>query len=182
MWGDLIIMKSKLKIALSFLVIAVILTSCSGNQLDVENILSFTEVVNQLDTPEKLLEYMKDNFTEAWHEGHISYSPEVFFNIKEGGCKELATFGSYVLEQHGYEVKIMLVELSGELKGQHALTYFRDKDDTLKYITNNMCNIEIIKVESVEEILACETERLGCEITKYGFVPAGSTYVWVDGL
>ncbi|GAI23780.1 unnamed protein product, partial [marine sediment metagenome] len=34
----------------------------------------------------------------------------------------------------------------------------------------------------VEEILVCETERLGCEITEYGFVPAGSTYVWVDGL
>jgi len=55
-----------------------------------------------------------------------------------------------------------------------------DKEPSLD--TNNMCNIEIIKVESVEEILACETERLGCEITKYGFVPAGSTYVWVDGL
>jgi len=175
-------MKRKLKIVLSFLAIVAILTSCSGTQLDVENILSFAEVVNQLDTPEKLLDYMKDNFTEAWHEGHISYSPEEFFNIKEGDCKDLATFGSYVLEQHGYEVQIMCVKLSGELKGQHALTYFRDKDDKLKYITNNMCNIEIIEVESVKEILARETERLGCEITKYGFVPAGSTYVWVDGL
>ena len=175
-------MKRKLKIVLSFLAIVAILTSCSGTQLDLDNILSFAEVVNQLNTPEKLLEYMRDNFTEAWHEGHISYSPEVFFNIKEGGCKELATFGSYVLDQHEYEVKIMLVKLSGELKGQHALTYFRDKDDTLKYITNNIYNIEIIKVESDEEILACETERLGCEITEYGFVPAGSTYVWVDGL
>ena len=175
-------MQNKLIILLCFLVIAVILASCSGIQLDVEYSLTFSEVVNQLDTPEKLLEYMKDNFTEAWHEGHISYSPEVFFNIKEGDCKDLATFGSYVLYQHGYEVKIMCVKLSGELIGQHALTYFRDKDDKLKYITNNMRNIEIIEVESVEEILACETERLGCEITEYGFVPAGSTYVWVDGL
>ncbi len=144
--------------------------------------LIFSEVVHQLDTPEKLLEYMKDNFTEAWHEGHISYSPEVFFNIKEGGCKELATFGSYVLEQHGYEVKIMLVKLSGELIGQHSLTLFRDKDGKLKYITNNMKYIEIIEVESVEDVLVRETKRLGCDITKYGFVPAGSTYVWVDGL
>ena len=182
MWGDLIIMKNKLIILLSFLVIVAILTSCIENQLDVEYSEIFSEVVNQLDTPEKLLEYMRDNFTEAWHEGHISYSPEVFFDIKEGGCKELATFGSYVLDQHGYEVKIMCVKLSGELVGQHSLTLFRDKDDKLKYITNNMCNIEIIEVESVEEVLACETERLGCEITKYGFVPAGSTYVWVDGL
>jgi hypothetical protein len=45
-----------------------------------------------------------------------------------------------------------------------------------------MCNIEIIEVESVEEILAREKERLGCEITKYGFVSPGSTYVWVDDL
>ena len=175
-------MKYRLNILFIFIFITFILTSCSGIQLDVEYSSVFSELVNQLDTPEKLVAYMRDNFTEAWHEGHISYSPEVFFNIKEGGCKELATFGSYVLEQHGYEVKIMLIKLSGELKGQHALTYFRDKDDTLKYITNNMCNIEIIKVESVEEILAFETERLGCKITEYGFVPAGSTYVWVDYL
>lgn len=182
MWGDLIIMKSKLKIALSFLVISVILTSCSGTQLDLENVLSFTEVVNKLDTPEKLLAYMKENFKYKYHEGHISYSPEEFFYIKEGGCKELATFGSYVLEQHGYEVKIMLLKLSGELVGQHAVTLFRDKDDKLKYITNNMKYIEIIEVESVEDVLVRETERLGCDITKYGFVPAGSTYVWVDDL
>ena len=175
-------MKGKLNVLFIFIFITIILTSCIENQLNIEYSLIFSEVVNQLDTPEKLLEYMKDNFTGAYHEGHISYPPEEFFNIKEGDCKDLATFGSYVLDQHGYEVKIMCVKLSGELKGQHALTYFRDKDDTLKYITNNMCNIEIIKVESVEEILACETERLGCEITKYGFVPAGSTYVWVDNL
>lgn len=175
-------MKGKLNVLFIFIFITIILTSCIENQLNIEYSLIFSEVVNQLDTPEKLLEYMKDNFTGAYHEGHISYSPEEFFNIKEGDCKDLATFGSYVLDQHGYEVKIMCVKLSGELKGQHALTYFRDKDDTLKYITNNMCNIEIIKVESVEEILVCETERLGCEITKYGFVPAGSTYVWVDNL
>jgi hypothetical protein len=37
-------------------------------------------------------------------------------------------------------------------------------------------------VESVEDVLVRETERLGCDITKYGFVPAGSTYVWVDYL
>jgi hypothetical protein len=175
-------MKRKLKIVLSFLAIVAILTSCSGIQLDTEYSLVFSELVIQLDTPEKLVTYMRDNFTEVWHEGHISYSPEVFFSIKEGGCKELATFGSYVLDQHGYEVKIMCIKLSGELIGQHALTYFRDKNDKLKYITNNMCNIEIIEVESVEKILASETERLCCEITKYGFVAAGSTYVWVDGL
>ena len=122
-------MKRKLKIVLSFLAIVAILTSCSGIQLDVEYSEMFSEVVNQLNTPEKLLEYMRDNFTEAWHEGHISYSPEVFFNIKEGGCKELATFGSYVLDQHGYEVKIMCVKLSGELIGQHALTYFITTED-----------------------------------------------------
>ena len=75
-------MKRILKIVLSFLAIVAILTSCSGIQLDIEYSLVFSELVNQLDTPEKLVAYMRDNFTEAWHEGHISYSPEVFFNIK----------------------------------------------------------------------------------------------------
>ncbi|MCK4730528.1 MAG: hypothetical protein KAT28_04365 [Candidatus Aenigmarchaeota archaeon] len=144
--------------------------------------LNFTETVNKLDTPEKLLVYMKNNFKFRSYEGHISYSPEEFFHLKEGDCKNLATFGSYALKQHGYEVKIMCLKLSGELKGQHAITLFHDKDGNLKYITNNAKNLELIKVKSLDDILDRESERLGCQITEYGFVPAGSAYVWVDNL
>lgn len=154
----------------------------SETQLDVENISNFTEVVNKLDTPEELLAYMKENFKFKFHEGHISYLPEEFFYKKEGDCKDLATFGSYVLKQHGYDVKIMCLKLSGELKGQHVITLFYDKDRKLKYITNNARNLELIKAESLDEIIAQESKRLGCEITKYGFIPAGSTYAWVDNL
>ena len=152
------------------------------NRLDVKNISNFTEVVNRLDTPEKLLTYMKENFKFKYYEGHISYPSEEFFHIKEGDCKNLATFGSYILKQHGYDVKIMCLKLSGDLKGQHAVTLFQDKDGKLKYITNNVKNLELIEVKSLDDILARESERLDCKITKYGFVPAGSTYVWIDNL
>ncbi|MCK4781745.1 hypothetical protein KAS79_02335 [Candidatus Parcubacteria bacterium] len=143
---------------------------------------NFEKVVSELDTPKKLLDYIKKNFKWRDCEGHISFPPEEFFYIKEGDCKNLATFGSYVLEQHGYDVKIMCLKLSGEMKGQHAATVFRDKDNKLKYITNNAKDIELIEVESFDDILIRESERIGCKITKYGFVPAGSTYVWVDEL
>ena len=158
------------------------ISKSSETQLDVANISNFTEVVNKLDTPEKLLAYMKENFKFKFHEGHISYLPEEFFHKKEGDCKDLAKFGSYVLKQHGYDVKIMCLKLSGELKGQHVITLFYDKDRKLKYITNNAKNLELIKAESLDEILSQESKRLGCEITKYGFIPAGSTYAWVDNL
>jgi hypothetical protein len=143
---------------------------------------NFVTIVSELDTPEKLLAYINENFQWKSYEGHISYLPEEFFYIKKGDCKNLATFGSYVLGQHGYDVKIMCLKLSGKLKGQHAVTVFRDKDGKLKYITNNMKNLELIEVKSLNDILVRESERLGCKITKYGFVPAGSTYVWVDNL
>ena len=154
----------------------------SETQLDVGTISNFSEVVNKLDTPEKLLAYMKENFKFKSHDGHISYPPEEFFRKKEGDCKDLATFGSYVLKQHGYDVKIMCLKFSGELKGQHAITLFYDKDRKLKYITNNAKNLELIEVESLDEILAQENKRLDCKITKYGFVSAGNTYIWVDNL
>ena len=143
---------------------------------------NFEKVVSELTTPEKLLDYIKKNFKWKDCEGHISFTPEEFFYLEEGDCKNLATFGSYVLEQHGYDVKIMCLKLSGELKGQHAITVFRGKGNELKYITNNIKDIELIEVESFDDILIRESERIGCEITKYGFVPAGSTYVWIDGL
>jgi hypothetical protein len=184
-------MGTKLKIGLgvSVVIVALILinlpediSKSNKTQLDVENISNFTEAVNKLDTPEKLVNYMRENFKSKFREGHISYLPVEFFHIKEGDCKDLATFGSYVLNQHGYDVKIMCLKLSGELEGQHAVTVFRDKSGKLKYITNNAKDIELIEVKSLDDILIRESKRLGCEITRYGFVPAGSTYVWVDNL
>ena len=154
----------------------------AGSSLDLTNNLSFTEVVHELDTPEKLSEYMRENFRYKYTEGHISYPPEEFFYIKEGNCKDLATFGSYVLKQHGYNVKIMCLKMSGDLIGQHAITLIDENGGNLTYITNNAINNQLFTAESLDEILAQESKRLGCEITRYGFVDAGSTYVWVDYL
>jgi hypothetical protein len=70
----------------------------------------------------------------------------------------------------------MCLNLSGGCIGQHAITLINDTNDGFKYISND----KLKTVESLDEILVKESEWIDCEITEYGFVPAGSSYVWVD--
>jgi hypothetical protein len=39
------------------------------------------------------------------HGGCISYWPDVFYQKRQGNCKDYSTFASYVLAQHGYEAQ-----------------------------------------------------------------------------
>jgi len=135
------------------------------------NCRNFTAVVEQLTTPEKTLEYMGDTFIFTNHEpGLTSYTPEDFFRIKKGDCKDYATFFSYVIAQHGYYAEIVSVKYSHI---GHVVTIFRDDDGQMKYQSSDKMN-GFRNVSSLDDLLLQEKTRLHEGIVRYKVLPPGS--------
>ena len=63
------------------------------------------EVVKHLDTPEKLSEFLLKHIEFSDHGGCISYWPDIFYQKRQGNCKDFATFASYVLGKNGYKAQ-----------------------------------------------------------------------------
>jgi hypothetical protein len=133
---------------------------------------NFTAVVGQLDTPEKVLQYMRDTFIFTLHyPGLVSYTPEEFFRIRKGDCKDYATFFSYVIAQHGYYAEIVSIKYSGS---GHSVTLFRDDDGQLKYQSSDKMN-GFRNVSSLEDLLKKEEYRNNAgPVVRYKVLPPGS--------
>jgi len=176
-----------------FLVLAIFLTGCSGGRIVTPATETeagdFQEVVNLLDTPEKLVDYMAKNFkhyVEVYGEPPDEYNPylpEDFFYIRVGNCEDFSAFSSYVLDQHGYNVFLLYYMLlsheNGDIYG-HTISVFYNEDGKLKYITNvGGPNMETLfsmfgPFDTIEQIIAREEMRMGGQIFLYGFPYRGS--------
>ena len=136
---------------------------------------NFTSVVASLDTLKKASQYTDAIFTFTYHDGCKSYTPEEFFRLKNGDCKDYATFLSYVLAQHGYDAKIVAFKYfkDGKRNG-HVVTLVTDKDGAMYYLTTP--DISTTRsITSVDNLLQKECARLGVtQIANYTIVPAGS--------
>ncbi len=186
-------MKKKCFFVILFLVLAIFLPGCSGGGIVTPATETeegdFQEVVNLLDTPEKLVDYMAKNFkhyVEVYGEpldGYNPYLPEDFFYIRVGNCEDFSAFSSYVLDQHGYNVFLLyymgLSHESGDIYG-HTISVFYNEDGKLKYITNlgsanggTLFNI-FGSFDTIEQVIAREEARTGWQIFLHGFTYLGS--------
>jgi len=186
-------MKRKYYFVILFLVLALFLSGCCGGGIVTAATETeegdFQEVVNLLNTPEKLVEYMSRNFkhyVEVYGEPpgeYNPYLPEDFFHIRVGNCEDFSAFSSYVLDQHGYNVFLLyymaLSHENGNIYG-HTVSVFHNEDGKLKYITNvggpNMETLFSVfgPFDTIEQIIAREEVRIGGQVFLYGFTYLGS--------
>ena len=186
-------MNKKYFFVIFFLVLAIFLTGCSSGGIVTPATETeagdFQEVVNLLDTPEKLVDYMAKNFkhyVEVYGEpldGYNPYLPEDFFYIRVGNCEDFSAFSSYVLDQHGYNVFLLYYKFlsheNGDIYG-HTVSVFYNEDGKLKYITNvGGPNMETLfnmfgPFDTIEQIIAREEVRTGWQVYLYGFTYLGS--------
>lgn len=145
--------------------------------LDLLDSKNFSYVVENLDSPMKAAQYIEAKYT---YEVHLntdctSYSPEEFFQVMIGDCSDVATFLSYVLAQHGYDAKVVIMSYYRDGKHEgHVVTLFTDTDGRMKYATTPDTTI-FREVSSVDDLLTKECSRLGVPtIAKYAVYPAGS--------
>lgn len=66
----------------------------------------FLACITELDTPQKISDYMLRNFT---YEAHDFYAPDPYTLWKTGlgDCNDFACFGVFVADYHGYETFII---------------------------------------------------------------------------
>jgi hypothetical protein len=156
-----------------------VISSPQVNQV-VTDTNSFSSVVNSLDTPAKAAQYTQAHYTFVWHDGCVSYPPEEFFRLEQGDCKDVATFLSYIIAQHGYDAKIISFKYYKDgIEMGHVLTLFTDLDGKMKYST--IPDVTVLReVTSINDLLAKECQRLGVpKIAEYKVYPAGSLDVCV---
>lgn len=72
------------------------------NFFTVPDDLEFLAVVEKLDTPEKISDYMVNNFEYEVYD-FTAQSPYELFLSQRGDCDEFAKFGVFIADYHGYE-------------------------------------------------------------------------------
>jgi hypothetical protein len=135
-----------------FLMLTVLLSGCS--LLNLSNVvlpddINFINTVKELDTPEKICSYMKDNFV---------YKPNVFSNLEpyqlwlnqEGDCNDFAAFAMFVANYHNYTTYLIHIHFKGMLF-THVLAVYVENG---KYTYSNNKAYYPIGVSSFYEIVS----------------------------
>ena len=122
----------------------------------------FLAVIESLDTPHKIVNYMEENFTSKIHP-HYAPNPYIFWQLKEGDCNDFATFATFVAHYHGYEVYQIVVKASYSAPYSHVLGVFME--DGYSYSDN--CIYNDIHAETFEEIVNHHIKTWG--VTLYGY-------------
>jgi len=86
------------------IVVLMFLTGCSLynlNYFTMPNDADFLALIKELDTPEKIGNYMEDNFIYEFHNLY-ALDPYTLWKVKKGDCNEFVTFGTFIANYHGY--------------------------------------------------------------------------------
>jgi len=112
------------KIAL--LIIALILLSGCGiynlSNFVLPDDLEFLAVVESLNTPEKISEYMQENF-EYKYQPLKALSPYQLWKSKYGDCNDMACFGHWVANYHGIETYQIEIKLKNSFETHWLAVY-----------------------------------------------------------
>jgi len=139
------------KLLIIGLLLMVLLTGCGTFNLFpwvIPDDLEFITVVAELDTPQKICDYLKDNFTFTVHYLYAP-SPYCFWLAKEGDCNDFADFGRFVAHQHGYETYKLMISFKYTIIG-HAMTiYVQDG----KYDYQNVKRLYTIQADTFREVM-----------------------------
>lgn len=107
----------------------------------------FIAIVASLDTPQKICDYLEENFTFKLSL-YYAPSPYVFWLEKEGDCNDFADFGMWVANQNGWETYSVIIYFGGF--SSHALTIY--VEDSL-YNYQNVKKYKTIQVNTFREVV-----------------------------
>ena len=110
--------------------------------------LEFITVVAELDTPQKICDYLRDNFTYT-EPCLYSPSPYDFWLAKEGDCNDFADFGRFVAHQHGYETYKLLICFKYTIISHIMTIYVQDG----KYDYQNIKRLYTLQADSFREVM-----------------------------
>jgi len=87
------------------IIILILLTGCSGiynlNIFILPDDIGFMALIEELDIPEKICQYMADNFTREQHDYPLT--PYQLYITRKGDCDDFSNFAIFIANYHGYE-------------------------------------------------------------------------------
>jgi len=152
------------KIILCLLMIC-LLTGCGSGLYNLNNFvlpddIEFLIVIEEIYTPEKIGNYMLENFTYEAH-NFTAQSPYELFLSKKGDCDEFAKFGVFIADYHGYETYQIGLTFKTTSMTHWIGIYVEDK---LSFTNNRMYYYGF---DTFREIVEFGTSQTGHEWTKY---------------
>ena len=146
------------------LILCILLTGCSFvynlSNFVMPDDLEFLEVVETLDTPEKISDYMIENFTYELHPTY-AISPYVLWQTKKGDCNDFSTFGVFIADYHGYETYQIKINLKNTLYCHYIAVY----NEGLWSFTDNQ--YYYYGYDTFEEIVKESCRHIGYDYTSY---------------
>ena len=144
---------------------------------EIEDGAAFQEIILQLNTPQKLIDYLNKNFSFEEKESDQSMAPEEFFEAKKGNRADIATFSSFDLFKNGYYTTIFrykFLDVEGK-EGIRTLTLFAVNDQS-SYIDLEGSKLKIFPAgNSFSEFFGLEEKRHNVKIIEYAAFTYGST-------
>lgn len=134
------------KIVLS-IIILIFLTGCSGvfnlDNFVIPDDLEFIALIEELNTPEKICNYMEDNF--ECEKNYKALSPYNLFLNKKGDCNDFALFAIFMAHYNDYETYQIFMKFPFwvyETSAGHVIGVFKEGSfynisDTIYYIECN---------------------------------------------
>jgi len=94
----------KVYFILILFLINILLSGCglyNLNNFIIPDDLEFISLIQELNTPQKIGDYMLENFTYEFHDLYI-LDPYSLWKLKKGDCNDFVTFGTFIADYHGY--------------------------------------------------------------------------------
>lgn len=143
------------KIILSIMIL-IFLTGCGIFDIDdwvVPDDAEFLALIQELDTPKKIGQYMKNNFTYNVHLFSTS-NPYTLWKTKKGDCNDFATFGVFVAHYHGYGTYQIEIFYNGTISKHWIAIYV--EEDKMSFTSNQYFSFR--RFNTFKEIVEYDNE------------------------
>jgi len=144
------------KIFIPLILFIFLLSGCGiynlGN-FTLSNDVEFLTLIQKLDTPRKICQYMNDNFI---YKKHLYYTPDpyVLWKTKKGDCNDMATFAQFIAEYHGYKTYLVRIKYSN-FWNDHCIAIYNFNgclhfSDNQYYVSTGYSNFrDIVKIDTL---------------------------------
>ena len=138
------------KLLILFILLTIFLSGCglyNLNNFVLPDDAEFLALIQELDTPLKICQYMEDNFES---EIHLSYdlTPYQLFITQKGDCKDMSDFAKFIANYHGYETYQILISYK-DITDNHIITVYKENNkynfsDNQYYCFANSSNFRLL--------------------------------------
>jgi len=142
------------KIFILLILSILLLSGCSSiynlNNFVLSDDAEFLALIQELSTPQKICQYMADNFTYEAHLGK-PLDPYQLYLLKKGDCDDFTNFNRYFSNYHGYvtyQISIYYENYNG-----HCITIYKENgsynfsDNQYYFSVNYNTFIEIVELD-----------------------------------